>query len=61
MSPVSGIMADDHVMSAMSYGDHGSTFGGNALGMAIAKTALEVLVEEGLPDNAFEVGSYMRE
>ena len=52
VSAVSGIMADDHVMSAMSYGDHGSTFGGNALGMAIARTALEVLVEEGMVENS---------
>ena len=51
-TPVSGIMADDEVMSALGYGDHGSTFGGNPLGMAIAKTALEVLVDEGLAENA---------
>lgn len=59
VSPVSGIVADDEVMGAFKQGDHGSTFGGNAFSMAIAKTALEILVDEGLVENSQEVGSYM--
>lgn len=52
VTPVSGIMADDAIMSALGYGDHGSTYGGNPLAMAITRTALEVIVEEGLVENA---------
>lgn len=48
VTPVSGIVADEEVMGAFKLGDHGSTFGGNPLSMAIAKTALEILVEEDL-------------
>jgi len=59
VSPVSGIVADDEVMGAFKLGDHGSTFGGNPFGMAIAKAALTVLVEEGLIQNSLEVGAYM--
>ena len=36
VTPVSGILANDEVMMTVAPGDHGSTYGGNALGMAIA-------------------------
>ncbi|HSM17761.1 MAG TPA: aminotransferase class III-fold pyridoxal phosphate-dependent enzyme, partial [Gemmatimonadales bacterium] len=40
-------------------GDHGSTFGGNPLGAAIAQAALRILVDERLPDRAQELGSWL--
>lgn len=61
VTPVSGILADNDVMNTLKLGDHGSTFGGNPLGMAIAKTALAIIVEEDLAEKAQEVGSYMLE
>ena len=44
--PVSGILADDEVMGVFRPGDHGSTYGGNPVAAAVARTALRVLVEE---------------
>lgn len=40
VTPVSGIVADDHIMNLIKPGEHGSTYGGNALGMAVAKVAV---------------------
>jgi ornithine--oxo-acid transaminase len=59
--PVSGILADDDVMSVFNPGDHGSTFGGNPLGAAVARAALEVLVEEGMIENSARLGEYFVE
>lgn len=57
--PVSAVLADDAVMSVFKPGDHGSTFGGNPLAAAIARTALKVLVEENLIENARVQGAYL--
>ena len=59
-TPASGIVADRDVMDIFTEGNHGSTFGGNPLTMAIAKAALQVIEEEGLVENARVVGAYMR-
>ncbi len=56
--PVSAVMADRRVLGLFRPGDHGSTFGGNPLGSAVARTALKVLVEENLIDRSREVGAY---
>jgi ornithine--oxo-acid transaminase len=56
--PVSGILADDDVMSVFNPGDHGSTFGGNPLGAAVARAALEALVEENMIENSARLGEY---
>jgi ornithine--oxo-acid transaminase len=56
--PVSAALADAEVMDVFKPGDHGSTFGGNPLGAAIASAALTVLTEEKLADRALEVGSW---
>ena len=55
---MSGILADDPVMSMYSPGDHGSTFGGNPLGAALAHEALQILVDEKMIENSAELGSY---
>ncbi|HKQ59645.1 MAG TPA: ornithine--oxo-acid transaminase [Candidatus Polarisedimenticolaceae bacterium] len=56
--PVSAILADDEVMGVFHPGDHGSTFGGNPLGCAVARAALRVLVEEQLVENSAVQGEY---
>jgi ornithine--oxo-acid transaminase len=56
--PVSAVLADRRVMGLFRPGDHGSTFGGNPLGSAIARAALDVLVDEKLVDRSREVGEY---
>ncbi len=59
--PVSGIIADDEVMDVFTPGDHGSTFGGNPLAAAVGIAALDVLIEEKLPERALELGEYFME
>ncbi len=56
--PVSVALADRHIMGLFRPGDHGSTFGGNPLGSAIARAALDVLTEDGLIERSREVGAY---
>ncbi len=58
MYPVSAMLASDEVMGVFNPGEHGSTYGGNPLAAAVAITALEVLVEEGLVENSERLGSY---
>jgi len=57
--PVSAVLADRSVLGLFNPGDHGSTFGGNPLGAAVAREALKVLVEEGLAENALRQGEYL--
>jgi ornithine--oxo-acid transaminase len=57
--PVSAVLADRPIMGLMNPGDHGSTFGGNPLGAAVAREALKVLVDEKLVENAAEQGEYL--
>ena len=58
--PVSAVLADDEVMMCIKPGEHGSTFGGNPLSCAVAKTALEVVEEDNLAKNAAEMGELFR-
>jgi ornithine--oxo-acid transaminase len=57
--PVSAVLADAYIMDMFKPGDHGSTFGGNPLGAAVAREALAVLVDEGLIENAQKMGEYL--
>ncbi len=54
--PVSAFVADDALMSVFTPGDHGSTFGGNPLGAAVATEALKVLRDEWMIENAATMG-----
>jgi ornithine--oxo-acid transaminase len=56
--PVSAILANQEVMDLFHPGDHGSTFGGNPLACACGKAALNVLLDEKLPERAAELGEY---
>jgi ornithine--oxo-acid transaminase len=56
--PVSAFLARRDVMDVFRPGDHGSTFAGNALAAAVALAAIDVLVEERLPERAAELGDY---
>ena len=57
--PVSVMLADADIMDVFTPGDHGSTFGGNPLASAVARAALEVLIEEELIENARVQGEYL--
>lgn len=56
--PVSAILADAPLMQLWTPGEHGSTFGGNPLGCAVAREALKVLTEENLIEKAAKLGDY---
>ena len=56
--PISAVLSNSEVMNVLQPGEHGSTFGGNPLACAVARTALKVLVEEGLIENAAAMGAY---
>ncbi len=56
--PVSAVLSDDEVLGLFRPGDHGSTFGGNPLGAAVAREALQVLVDENLIQRSAELGEY---
>ncbi|HSQ17386.1 MAG TPA: ornithine--oxo-acid transaminase [Anaerolineales bacterium] len=59
--PVSAVLADPDIMGLFVPGEHGSTFGGNPLGMAVARAALRVIVEEHLIENSARLGEYLME
>ena len=59
--PVSAVLGNSDVLGVFKPGDHGSTFGGNPLGAAVAREALKVITDENLIENSFELGKYFRE
>ncbi|MCK4975865.1 MAG: ornithine--oxo-acid transaminase [Anaerolineales bacterium] len=56
--PVSAVLADRPILGLFNPGEHGSTFGGNPLGAAIARAAIDVITDENLSENAAQVGEY---
>ncbi|ATO49939.1 ornithine--oxo-acid transaminase [Brevibacillus laterosporus] len=59
--PISAVAADSEVLGVFEPGSHGSTFGGNPLGCAVAVAALDVLEEERLVERSLELGTYFME
>ena len=58
--PVSAVLTSDEVMLTIKPGEHGSTYGGNPLACAVAKKAMEVLVEEKMSENSEKMGEIFR-
>ncbi|WP_353549847.1 ornithine--oxo-acid transaminase [Sediminibacterium sp. KACHI17] len=58
--PVSAVLANDDVMMNIKPGEHGSTYGGNPLACAVATTALTVLKDERMAENAADMGALLR-
>jgi ornithine--oxo-acid transaminase len=56
--PVSAVLSSEEVLGVFYPGDHGSTFGGNPLGCAVARAALQVLIDENLVERSAELGDY---
>ena len=59
--PVSAFLADENVMQVFTPGDHGSTFGGNALAAAVALAALDLLIDDDLIAHSATLGAYLLE
>lgn len=58
--PVSAVMANDDIMLLLKPGEHGSTYGGNPLAAAVVMEALQVVVDEKLPERAAHLGEIFR-
>jgi ornithine--oxo-acid transaminase len=56
--PVSGVAANKDVLGVFEPGSHGSTFGGNPLGCAVAMASIDVLIDEKLAERSEELGNY---
>jgi ornithine--oxo-acid transaminase len=56
--PISAVLARREVLGVFKPGDHGSTFGGNPLACAVARAALQVLIDERLVERSAELGAY---
>jgi ornithine--oxo-acid transaminase len=59
--PVSAVLASKEIMLCIKPGEHGSTFGGNPLGCAVAMEALKVIRDENLCDKAGKLGEKFRD
>jgi len=59
--PVSAVLADESLLGLFQPGEHGSTFGGNPLGAAIARAAVQVIVDEDLIQNSARMGAYFQD
>jgi ornithine--oxo-acid transaminase len=56
--PISAVLSNKEVLGVLRPGEHGSTFGGNPLACAVARTAIKVLFEENMIENAANMGAY---
>lgn len=59
--PVSAVLASNEIMLTIKPGEHGSTFGGNPIAAKVAITALKVIREEKLTENAEHLGNIFRD
>lgn len=58
--PIGAFLAKDHC-AVLEPGDHGSTFGGNALTCAAANASTRFIVENDIPSRAKEMGNYLKQ
>ncbi|MDC1473863.1 ornithine--oxo-acid transaminase [Flavobacteriaceae bacterium] len=58
--PISAVLTNDAIMKVIAPGNHGSTFGGNPVAAQVGIAALEVVKEESLAQNAFDLGNLFR-
>ena len=58
--PISVVLADNEVLDVFTPGSHGSTFGGNPLACAVSIAALDVIIDENLPEHSNDLGEYFK-
>ncbi len=59
--PIGACLMEKKVADAMKPGSHGSTFGGNPLGMAVASSVLDHILNKEFLNNVVEVGEYLKD
>jgi ornithine--oxo-acid transaminase len=60
MMPVSAVLSSNEIMLTIKPGQHGSTYGGNPLGSALAMEAIKIIIDEELVANSFVSGCMLR-
>lgn len=58
--PISAVMTKKDIMSVITPGCHGSTFGGNPLACDVAMESIKVIIEENMINNSYRMGNYIR-
>ena len=58
--PISAVLSNEEIMSVLTPGTHGSTYGGNPLACALGIKALDIVKKEKLAENAYEMGELFR-
>ncbi|MFD2132924.1 ornithine--oxo-acid transaminase [Pseudogracilibacillus auburnensis] len=58
--PISCVVANKDILGVFNPGSHGSTFGGNPLACAVSIAALDVIIDEKLPEKSQELGEYFK-
>ena len=58
--PISAVLSNEEIMSVLTPGTHGSTYGGNPLACAVGIKALEIIKKEKMAENAYEMGELFR-
>ena len=58
--PISGVLTNKNIMKYIKPGTHGSTFGGNPLASVIAMEAIQIIKDENLISNSYQMGNYFR-
>ena len=58
--PVGAMVCSENVAETMSYGDHGSTYGGNPLACAASLASLNTILDEKFTEQAAEKGDFLK-
>ena len=56
--PVGAVLMSNRVASGMSFGTHGSTFGGNPLAMSVANAVLDIIFKKGFLKRVHNISKY---
>ena len=59
--PVGAVLATAQAAKGMTVGTHGTTYGGNPLGMAVANEAIDMILEPGFLDHVNKVANYLHQ
>jgi len=59
--PVGACLAVEKVAKCMNVGSHGSTYGGNPLGMAVASVVVDTMTADGFMERVSQLGNHLQQ
>ncbi len=59
--PLGACLATEKAASGMTFGTHGSTYGGNPLGCAVGVAVMDAMLEDGFLDNVSRLSGHLRQ